>query len=38
VSAPVVVAPFSVWAWRRLRAAGVRLNSAGPLKPAPNVL
>lgn len=23
VTAPVVVAPFSVWAWRRLRAAGV---------------
>ena len=23
VTAPVVVAPFSVWAWRRLRAAGI---------------
>ncbi len=23
VTAPVIVAPFSVWAWRRLRAAGV---------------
>jgi hypothetical protein len=23
VTAPVVAAPFSVWAWRRLRAAGV---------------
>jgi hypothetical protein len=26
VTAPVVAAPFSLWAWRRLRAAGVPAN------------
>ncbi|MFG1944754.1 HXXEE domain-containing protein [Nonomuraea sp. NPDC048826] len=29
VTAPVVVIPFSVWAWRRLRAAGVPMDG-GP--------
>ncbi|TMR08629.1 HXXEE domain-containing protein [Nonomuraea turkmeniaca] len=27
VTAPVVVIPFSVWAWRRLRSAGVPVHS-----------
>ncbi len=31
VTAPVIVAPFSVWAWRRLRAAGSRPSSARPV-------
>ncbi|QYC40482.1 hypothetical protein Nocox_14330 [Nonomuraea coxensis DSM 45129] len=29
VTAPVVVIPYTVWAWRRLRAAGVATDGAG---------
>ncbi|MEW9548869.1 HXXEE domain-containing protein [Nonomuraea sp. NPDC050783] len=29
VTAPVVVIPFTLWAWRRLRAAGVPLDGGG---------
>lgn len=29
VTAPLVVAPFSLWAWRRLRAAGVPRSGGG---------
>lgn len=31
VTAPTVVAPFSWWAWRRLRAAGVPVGSISPV-------
>lgn len=34
VTAPIVVAPFSVWAWRRLRAAGVPTDMRGSVAPA----
>ncbi|MBG0814850.1 HXXEE domain-containing protein [Planomonospora sp. ID82291] len=41
VTAPLVVAPFSIWAWRRLRAAGVPTgggaSSAGALLALPAV-
>ncbi|RVX39283.1 uncharacterized protein with HXXEE motif [Nonomuraea polychroma] len=38
-TAPVVVIPFSVWAWRRLRAAGVPVRSGtGALAALPLVL
>lgn len=30
VTAPLVVAPFSLWAWRRLKAAGVSTEAARP--------